>query len=111
MLSIIYTLVCNDDKLIKAHTKLLREINETHRGKLDKETNEKTIEVTTLFILVLDEDIIIKSHKNVLDPYASSAIFHVLPRRFSINGAQVSLLNQNGISSYKRSSGTGDHFS
>ena len=60
--------------LIKAHTKLL----ETHRGKLDKETNEKTIEVATLVIFVIDEYIIIKSHKNVLDPYASSQMFHLL---------------------------------
>ena len=61
--------------LIKAHTKLL----ETHRGKLDKETNEKTIEVATLVILILDEDIIIKVHKNVLDPYVSSPIFQRCP--------------------------------
>jgi hypothetical protein len=62
--------------LIKAHTKLL----EIHRGKLDKETNEKTIEVAsaTLVIFVIDEYIIIKSHKNVLDPYASSQMFHLL---------------------------------
>ena len=73
------TLVCHDDMLIKAHTKVLMETNETHRGKLDKETNEKTIEVATLVILVLDEDIIIKAHKNVLDPYASSQIRHLLP--------------------------------
>ena len=68
------TLVCHDNMLIKAQTKVLRETNETHRGKLDKETNEKTIEVATLVILVLDEDIIIKAHTNVLDPYASSPI-------------------------------------
>ena len=73
------TLVCHDNMLIKAHTKVLRETNETHWGKLDKETNEKTIEVATLVILVLDEDIIIKAHKHVLDPYASSPIFHLLP--------------------------------
>ena len=73
------TLVCHDNMLIKAHTKVLRETNETHRGKLDKETNEKTIEVATLVILVLDEDITIKAHTNVLDPYASSPIFHLLP--------------------------------
>ena len=73
------TLVCHDDMLIKAHTQFLRETNETHRGKLDKETNEKTIEVATLVILVLDEDITIKAHNNVLDPYASSPIFHLLP--------------------------------
>ena len=97
------TLVCDDDMLIKAHAKVLSETNETLRGKLDKETNEKTIEVATLVILFLDEDIIIKAHKHVLDPYLSSPIFHLL----SINGAQVYLLNQNGISS-KLSSGTGD---
>ena len=51
--------------LIKTNTKVLRETNETHRGKLDKETNEKAIEVATLVILVLDEDIIIKAHTNV----------------------------------------------
>ena len=64
------TLVYHDNMLIKAHTKFLRETNETHRGKLDKETN---------VISVIDEDIVIKSHKNVLDPYASSSIFHLLP--------------------------------
>ena len=45
---------------------LHRETNETYGGKLDKETNGEAIDVATLVTLVLDEDILIKAHKNVL---------------------------------------------
>ena len=47
----------DDDMLFKTNIKVLQ----THRGKLDMETNEKT-----LVILVLDEEFIIEAHKTVL---------------------------------------------